>query len=504
MKRLLPFVVLILLLLAGIISVPFLLRPESHRQEITDTLSKLLKRPVVIGQISMGYLPPTLRLGPVAVMNDAGNPILQVETASAPLDWTALFHLRLIPQEVELHRWSLSILRKPGGTWDLEDWLPGASELSGAKAWPLRQVRWKEGEIHWVDRYASVPQELVLSTVEGQWDPRPETIETQAAFTGIGAGVRLTFNAKGHFFSSPEWSGDLELKDQDNSAAFHLVKNADVLDAKGQSSKWRLATAISFLKFYGRGSAASVDSASPLVLENWQMHAKMGKTHLSFEHDDRISGGLSEIKGTIDAQAAGPLLHAEIAMRDVPAEAVLNLAGEKILLDGKMTVVLKNFEVVLSSATASTFKGDGYGELKDGHYRLPEFSVQKLAKAKTMAYVKKKFPDLSNKGMPITKMSAHWKAKGGAISVDDGFLASTDIKASWVGKLDAVRQGLDGYLRLQIREKDPKLSRLIPSKYQSQPAFGRLQGTWQEWFLRAIPSSKIPSAVQTKLRKAIR
>ena len=120
-----------------------------------------------------------------------------------------------------------------------------------------------------------------------------------------------------------------------------------------------------------------------------------------------------------------------------------------------------------------------------------------------MAYVKNKFKDLDKTGFPIKKWSAHWQAKNGNLSVDDGSLVSTDIKAGWVGKLDAVRQGLDGYLRLEIHEKDPKLARLFPAKYKSQPAYGHLQGTWQEWFVYTVPTRKIPAAVQSKLRKAI-
>ena len=503
MKRLLPFVFLILLVLAGILSVPFLMRPESHRQEITDTLSKLLKRPVVIGPMSMGYLPPALRLEQVAVMSNGGSPILQAGMAAATLDWAALFHLQFAPRDVELSRWTLTISRKVDGGWDIEDWLPGTAGLSGAKAWSLRQVRWKEGEIHWVDRYAGVSQELVLTSVEGHWDPRPETMDMQGGFTGITGGVHLSLSAKGQFFSMPQWSGDLQLTDQTNSASFHISQSADAMDVKGQSVKWSLANALSLLKFYGRGSVASVDSVRLLALENWKMYVLVQKSHLLFEHSAGISGGLTEIKGTIDKSPAGLLAHADIATQDVPAAAILNLAGSKIPLDGKVTLVVKGFEAVLSSATMSSIKGNGYGVLKDGHYHLPEVTVKKLAKAKTMAYIKVKFPDLAEKGIPLERISAHWNAKNGIATVDDSLFISTDIKAGWVGKLDLAREGLDGYLRLQIHEKDPAKLRLIPAKYHGEPAYGRLQGTWQEWILRAVAVSKIPSAVRSKLQKTL-
>jgi hypothetical protein len=65
-----------------------------------------------------------------------------------------------------------------------------------------------------------------------------------------------------------------------------------------------------------------------------------------------------------------------------------------------------------------------------------------------------------------------------------------------------VRNGVDAYARIDFREKDPKLKALIPAKYQSQPAFGRLQGDWKEWSLRAIPASKLPAAARLQFLKA--
>src|SRR5207302_10200704 len=161
-----------------------------------------------------------------------------------------------------------AILRKSDGSSGIEAGLPATAGLAGAKAWPLRRVHWQEGEIHWVDRFAAVPQELLLASVEGQWDPRPEAIDTQGSFTGLAAGVRLSFTAKGQFFSSPQWAGDLQLTDQTNSAAFHVTDSAGVLEIKGQSARWNFANALSFLKFYGRGQAAAVDSSTPFALEN--------------------------------------------------------------------------------------------------------------------------------------------------------------------------------------------------------------------------------------------
>jgi hypothetical protein len=504
LKRLLPFVVLILLLLAGIISVPFLLRPESHRTEITDALSKLLKRPVIIGTISMSYWPPTLHLGQIAVMKEDGSPILQIESAAAPLDVPSLFHLQFLPNAFQATHWVLTTQRKVDGRWDLEDWFSSTSRSLDGKTWPLRQITWKEGEIHAVDPYAAVSQELVLGSIEGGLDLKQDTIKTTGAFTGLGAPASFSLSAMGQFFSNPKWSGDLQLMDQANSAAFHLDQQGEVLDVKGGSSRWGLSNGLAFIRFYGRGMVDTGAAPSSLTLDNWQFHAHRDAGRLTFEQTADVSGGQSEIKGLVETPSGSPLAHIDIALKDIPAEAVFSAAGENIPLTGKVTALAKDFELTLSSRTSSTFKGQGVIELKDGRYQVPTVSLKKLAKAKTLPYVRKKFPDLEQNGFPVTKLSAHWQAKEGLFTVADGLLVSKDIKVGWVGKFDAARQGLDGYVRIQIREKDPKLARLIPVKYRSQPANGRLQGSWQEWTLRAIPASKIPTAIQSKLRQALR
>jgi len=191
------------------------------------------------------------------------------------------------------------------------------------------------------------------------------------------------------------------------------------------------------------------------------------------------------------------------AAKDIPVEAFLAATGQDLPLSGRVTFLAKDVQLTLSSGTAALQGGQGYWELKEGRYTIPAASLKRLARAKTMAYLKKKFPDLESTGLPVRRLSAHWQAKDGLVTADEGLLVSDDIKAAWAGKLDPARRGIDAMIRLEIHEKNPALLALVPNRYQSQPAFGRLQGTWQEWSLRSVRPEKIPSAVQSKLRKSI-
>ena len=101
----------------------------------------------------MGYWPPALHLSQVAVLKEGGEPALQIESADAALDWHGLFHLTLVPTDFQLDHWVLTVVRNADGSWDMDDWLSKAHGTSGSNMWPIRQISWKEGEIHWVDRY---------------------------------------------------------------------------------------------------------------------------------------------------------------------------------------------------------------------------------------------------------------------------------------------------------------------------------------------------------------
>src|SRR5690349_8129871 len=135
MKRLLPFVFFILLVLGGLFALVSFLQPERHRQEISSAISSAVNHPAVIGPLSMSYLPPALHVEQIGIMNADGSPILQVASAVAPLDWNALLHLKFAPQAIELRQWRLDIQRRADGSWDFDSMLPKTSGLANADAW---------------------------------------------------------------------------------------------------------------------------------------------------------------------------------------------------------------------------------------------------------------------------------------------------------------------------------------------------------------------------------
>jgi len=260
--------------------------------------------------------------------------------------------------------------------------------LASAQRWALRRLRWQRGEVHWTDSYAHAPQELVLSLVEGSWNPRPETLDVRGVFTGPLSGVSLALAAKGQFFGNLQWSGDLEMIDQTNALTAHLTSTAQGFELKSQASTWRLSLASAVFHFFAR-LPIMLPQNTPLALDKWQFSIKESGSQMSFEHTAQISGGMSELKGTLTPEAAGPRLRLDGAVSAVPAEALLLLTGENLSLSGKATGITKGFGMVFSSRTTSTIEGQGYLELQEGRYEFPASSLKRLAKAKSMPYLRR-------------------------------------------------------------------------------------------------------------------
>jgi len=100
-------------------------------------------------------------------------------------------------------------------------------------------------------------------------------------------------------------------------------------------------------------------------------------------------------------------------------------------------------------------------------------------------------------GLPFARLSARWQAKNGILTVQDGLLVTSSVRASGVGRVDLERKGIDVLTRIDFREQDAKLKALIPVKYQSQPAYGRFQGGWKNGlcgYPRLQNSSGCPSS----------
>lgn len=483
-----------------------LLHPDGRRAELAAALSKRLGHPVQIGKLDAALFPPTLGLHDVTVFQRPDAPLLHVEKIQATLDWGGLFRTKIVPAGLTFDRWTLSSRRHSNGVWDWDEWLGGNAKGTLLDGWPLQRITLRQGEWHWIDETAS--QELVLKDVQASWDRTRQAVAVSGALTAATP-ITFLFEGKGSFFAAPKWSGDLRLADEGRSLALRLDGQPGRMDAEGQASEWRLDNAHHLAAFYLRWPARPAEPAGAGLLRDWKTQFAWTTGHMTFSQSAALDGGFMEVKGDVQAGPAEPILALKGAVQDMPLEALAFVTGG-LKLDGKLTGIVTDFAISLSSRAWESVNGRGFVQVKAGNLRVPASTMKGLAKARTLAYMRRKYKNFETQGLPFVRCEARWQAKDGFFITDDGWCVGTDLKAAWVGKLDALRRGIDVYARFQLEEKSPHLLKLISGRYvlgapgheRVQPIYGRVQGSWSDWTLRAAKAGKIPSSVKSRLDRA--
>jgi hypothetical protein len=508
MGRLFPYILLILIVIGLVVAVPMLiLQPERHRTEITQMLTQKLGHSVVIGKMDSGLFPPALRLHDVTVFKTTENPLLQADEIDATPDWVQLLHLAFVPRQITLQHPVFWIRRLANGTWEGAGELVQSPAIDGNASWPLRMLQVHAGECHWVDTVTT--QDMSLKSLEGAFHFDQSIANFSGTTVGLAAPLGFTFEAKGHFGRSMQWTGDAHFTDEGRTWNLHLDDQNGKFDTTGESSLWKWDAFNSLVKFYNR-STSGVPGGAAIMMQDWKTHFTVDAESTTFYHSAGIGGGLTEIKGDVSSSSSGPVTHVSGAFQNAPVALFASGMESLSSMEGKVTGITR-FQLTLSTEPWSSFSGQGSIEIKDGRYMFPQNSLKSLARAHTTKYLDRKFPDFETKGLAFQKFRTHWMAEKGMVSFSDAMIDAGDVKASLAGKLDGARHGMDGYIRLQIHESSHDLIKEIPPHYvygapnheSIQPIYGHLQGTWDEWLLRAAPSSKIPAYVQSQLRTSI-
>jgi hypothetical protein len=511
MKRLLPFIALVILV--GLIaSLPMILSQDRYRNQLSAHLSQRLERQVVIGKLNAGYFPPSFKLRDVTVFNPAGDaPLLQIELLQAKMSLSALLRGAIVPRMVLLKGWTATVHRSRDGRWAWDEWISPTVRLGTHGIWPLETINFDRGELRAVDPYGPGPEDFVIQVQQGEWERDKQYMAINGVFSSLPAPVKFLFQGSGRFVSEPEWSGDIALHDENRQWKMDWKVQAGLIEAKGHSAAWRFDSAYAFLRYYSRLPLPPPASGSSAVLENWKNQFNWQAERLSFTQSAGIAGGQSEVAGYVLFGSDRPTAHVDMALRGANVQQLQRAMWGSAPLDGVATG-LAQIELVLSSAPWSSLTGHGSLDLKEGKYVWPEASGKSLAKAKTMKYLQKKYPNFLHDGLSFRKAAARWRARQGMVSFDDARINLGDIQVGVVGSYDAARRGLDAYVRVQINERKPELIKELPLAYvyrgagypQVQPMHGRLQGTPAEWRLRAVQPSKIPPYLRTKLSQTIK
>jgi hypothetical protein len=505
-------IVLALVLALLVLCLPVLLRLDKYRAQIASSLSQQMHRKVVVGRLEAVLFPPAMRLREIAVMSPTGDsPLLQIDEVLAPLAVSSLFRGKIVPQSLILRAWNATVRRRQNGTWAWDEWMDPTAHTTQSAGWPLGSVTLNQGEVHVVDPYGPGPQDFVVQIQQGSWEIQKHYFAINGTFTSLPSPVSFLFQGSGQVVTMVNWSGMLSMSDENREWKIEIKAAQDKLDATGHADAWRLDNAYAFLKFYGRLPVSGPTPNPAYQLQAWNSRFNWQSGNLSFAQDATVAGGRSEAKGTIKYSSPYPFASVDLAVQGVKLQPVEMALFGNAPLDG-IASGIAHLDLQLSSAPWSSLNDSGALEVKDGKYLLPGASLKSLAKAKTMKYLMKKYPNFDVDGLPLLKARVQWQLKRGLLTFDDAFANLGDIQVAGVGSYDTMRDGVDATLRVQVHEKNPALIKELPSGYvdlgvrppRIQAMHGRLVGAPGEWRLRAVRVSKVPPAVMNKLSKTIR
>jgi len=503
-KRIVPFVVLIVLVI-GLLVTPFVLfRPDRYKQTLIDHLSKAFGHPVLISKVEGGYFPPTLRISGLSVLKSDDQRYLQMDRADAKLPWSALWGKSATPSQLSVQGFQITLSRRADGSWDTEEWLPALSGSSTAARTSI-PMDLRGGQIRWVDAYAPVPAELTATGVEGRLESAALKLKGELA-NGVATAFQLETQG---VWGNREGSGELRFGEGGRSIAFRVERQAGQFKCDVESTEWRLDQLWALARFGLRLRKEDATPSGSPYLRNLKAQYTVAAGTTTFASTAGLDQGSMELKGSVHPLAGRPVIRLGVALQNVPVTSLFPVVGSVVSgMDGKITGLLSDFEMTVSSQSWQTAKGTLTLESRDGFYRLPSASLQYLQRAKTAAYLRKKFPDLAGKGLPVLKATLNGRIENGGVTIRSAGLVAGSVRAGFSGRLESVARSLEGYVEVLIQERNAALRRELPSRYiygetgeKVQPIYGRVQGNWAEWKLRSTSKSRIPGAAQRGVRE---
>lgn len=498
--------------LTGVIGAAVLLHGNRYKPRLIQYLSQRFDHPVLINQVRLGLFPPALTLEGFQILNRAEDARLaQAEKVQAHLTWGGLFKGQAVPHTLVIQGLVMSLNRLPDGGWACPEWIPASDRVAETFSWPIGTVAVRNGQCRLIDPYGAGPSEWLLQGLEGQWYRGQGSAVMKGQCLDLPSPINFSFQGQGRFLASPAWSGTLQLTDGLNPMELTCKREGDRLNVQGQSAAWRFDNAYAMTRFFTRWDTPLPRSREALTLQNWRGDFDLEGNHLSFSQAAELAEGKAEIKGTMVSSATIPLATVDCAFDGIHLQPVAQALWGSARWEGRAKGFL-HMDVAISSDPWTSVHGHGSIEIAEGRYHWPESLAKGLARTRMMRYVKKKYADFLEQGMPFQKLSCHADVRAGVISFADGLGDLGAIQAGMVGKIKGKQGVIQAFMGLRIREKDPVLVREISPSYLYQahgrlrvkPIYGVLQGTWEDLSLRACRAAAIPPTPLARLRKLLK
>lgn len=424
MRRIIKFfVILILLVLVGLVSIPFIVPVETLKNQAVAQIEKFTGRKVSMGKVSLSVFPnialsaDDVKIGQPDWVKGAGD-MADVKNLRIGVELMPLFQMDIHINDILLDSPKLHLVKQGEKVnWQFntvatkeakeeaksEDKTEAVPAKKGFAAAPLRldSFSMTKGSIIFEDSASGTKQVLTDANVKLSSKDLPKSLklEGDAVYNGTKAAIILNLGSPFEISSgnasnvdlkasmkdiSVEWNGTLALKagkptitgtvkiPELNTTTMGAAegKGGDAKAAPAPSERWSSAP-ISMQPLSAANADVNVEIGklvlTKMTLDNVKAHVKLNNGSLSADVDEmKLFSGA--IKLAVTAQAAGAA-GIKASMTNVQVEEMLTTLAQSRIMSGTMS---GNMDLTMRGnsqrAMVGSLGGTGSFNLKDGSY----------------------------------------------------------------------------------------------------------------------------------------
>jgi len=477
-----------------------LLSSDRYKPQVEQALSNRFNHRITLQSLKIKILPPALEMeGLSAFQTGSPEEAFQAASVRARLAVPMLLKARIVPNEIVVNKGLLWVRRRANGSWSDIPFGKTSATASTMKDWPVERILIKDATINVVDPFGPGGQSFQARMLNGEVLPMKQSAALRGEWMGAATPLQLQLVLESgvHTLTLTEANSPLTVRWTAGAAATSLTVESPV---------WRADNLWTFIRFIGRFSAAMPPAADPVLLRQLRCEFSPAGSSTTVKLSGKLDQGDLEAQGSFAMHASLMRIQGALALKEVPAQVLPDVHGFGGTLTGALSG-LANFELIVSTQIHRDVYGTGTAEIHRGQYRFPAETIAAVKKAKTLAYFRKKYPDFENQGFAFNKLRIGAQASGQQLKLQEAWVEAGDVRVRLAGTFDTARSGMDLWSRLDLREKNAALRKLIPGRYISgaagkdaiQPIFGRIQGKPAEWYIKSVPAAKVPAATKKQL-----
>lgn len=486
MRRIIKFfVILILLVLVGLVSLPFVIPVETLKNQAVAQIEKLTGRKVSMGKVSLSVFPnialsaDDVKIGQPEWVKGS-DAMAQVKNLRIGVELMPLFKTDIHVTDISLDTPSIHLVKNgEKANWQFnsagvaqakedakaEDKAEAVPAKKGSAVMPLRLDSFSisNGTIVFEDSAGGTKQSVAQANVKltSKDLPKSLTLKGDAVYNGTKTTIALTLGSPFEISEggvsnvdlkasmndiSVDWVGTLAMK-AGKPTITGTVKLPELNTAKGaaegkaggaaaapaSSERWSSAP-ISMQPLNAANADVNVEIGklvlTKMTLDNVKAHVKLNNGALSADVDEmKLFSGA--VKLAVTAQAAGAA-GIKASMTNVQVEEMLQTLAQSNVMTGAMSgEVNLNMRGNSQRAMVSSLDGTGSFDMKDGSYRGGNF----LDMTRNIATSFQRGTNAADK-TDFKELSGTFNAKDGVFFNEDLKMTGTLLSLTGKGQID--------------------------------------------------------------------